>query len=287
MSLRKMSLIDMSNISKPANALVKKISNAIGGIAEPGQIRRIAKAKADAAIIAAEAKIRVTDLQKRAANRWLEEEAKRQKNIEDITAKALPQLKEGSDPNTVEDDWITNFFDKSRIVSDNDMQNLWSRVLAGEANAPGTYSKRTVNSLSDMDKQDAELFSRLCGFAWFLGDLVPLIFDTEAEIYLDQGITFNSLSHLDSIGLIQFMRVGDYARDGLPKEFAVLYYETPMYLEIPDGKESLDIGKARLTHIGQELAPICGSRPVDGFRDYVKENWKEYSPKDHFGATLD
>ena len=281
-----MSLIDMSNISKPANTLVKKISNAIGGIAEPGQIRRIAKAKADAAIIAAETEIHITDLHRRAANRWLDEEAKRQKNIEDITAKALPQLKEGSDPNAVEDDWITNFFDKSRIVSDNDMQNLWSRVLAGEANAPGTYSKRTVNFLSDIDKQDAELFSRLCGLTWFFfGEVIPLIFDTKAEIYLDQGITFDSLSHLDSIGLIQFMGIGNYTREGLPKKFAVHYYETLMYLEMPDSKKYLEVGGARLTQIGQELAPISGSRPVDGFRDYVKEKWKEYSPKDNRGSN--
>ena len=46
------------------------------------------------------------------------------------------------------------------------MQILWARVLAGEANAPGTYSKRTVNLLSDFDKSDAELFTKLCGFGW-------------------------------------------------------------------------------------------------------------------------
>lgn len=279
-----MSLIDLSNISRPANTLVKKISNAIGGIAEPGQIRRIAKAKADAAIIAAKADIRITDLHKRAANRLLEEEAMRQKNIEDITAKALPQLKEEADPRAVEDDWIANFFDKSRIISDDDMQNLWSKVLAGEANSPGTYSKRTVNFLSDMDKRDAELFSKLCGFAWHIGNLKPLIFDTNAEIYGNQGITFGSLSHLESIGLIQFSGVGNYALERLPKNFLIHYYGTPMHLEMPDSKESLEIGQARLTHVGQELAPICGSRPVDGFRDYVKEKWKEYSPKDSMGV---
>ena len=280
-----MSLIDLSNISRPANTLVKKISSAIGSIAEPRQIRRIAKAKADAAIIAAETDIRITDLHKRAANRWLEEEAMRQKNIEDITAKALPQLKEEADPRAVEDDWITNFFDKSRIISDDDMQNLWSKVLAGEANSPGTYSKRTVNFLSDMNKRDAELFSKLCGFAWHIGDLVPLIFDTEAEIHRKKGITFDSLSHLESIGLIQFLGVGSYVRKGLPKSFWTHYYGTPMHLEMPDSKKSLEIGQAQLTHVGQELAPICGSRPVDGFRDYVKEKWKEYSPKDSMGVS--
>ncbi len=81
--------------------------------------------------------------------------------MEDITAKALPRLDENAKPDSIEDDWIVNFLDKSRIVSDNQMQDLWSRVLAGEANSPGTYSKRTVNFLSDLDKIEADLFTKL------------------------------------------------------------------------------------------------------------------------------
>ena len=57
-------------------------------------------------------------------------------NMEGITAKALPLLNENAGPDSMDNDWIVNFFDKSRIVSDDEMQNLWSRVLAGEANAP-------------------------------------------------------------------------------------------------------------------------------------------------------
>ena len=281
-----MPLIDLSNISKPASTLIKKISNAIGGIAEPGQIRRIAQAKADAAVIATKAEIQVTDLRKRAANRWLEEEAMRQKNIEEITAKALLQLKEEADPNKVEDDWIVNFFDKSRIISDDDMQNLWSRILAGEANAPGTYSRRTVNFLSDMDKQDAELFSMLCGFVWLVdGHLEPLIFKVNDQIYSDQGIMFDSLQHLDSIGLIKFADVGEYIEGDLPRIFEAHYDGTSLVLEMPDYRDSLRLGHAQLTRIGKELAPISGSCSVDGFRDYVKEMWAEYSPKDNFGSN--
>jgi hypothetical protein len=57
-----------------------------------------------------------------------------------FTEKALPQLDEGADPNAMEDDWVTNFFDKSRIVSDDVMQELWARVLAGEANRPACHA---------------------------------------------------------------------------------------------------------------------------------------------------
>jgi hypothetical protein len=54
-------------------------------------------------------------------HRFLEEEAKKQLNIEAITEKALPLLEDKSAPQNMADDWITNFFDKSRIVSDADM----------------------------------------------------------------------------------------------------------------------------------------------------------------------
>src|SRR5690242_18963958 len=104
------------------------------------QIIRVARAEAEADRIRAESQIEITDLHKRAMHRFLEEEAKWQSNIEGITSEALAHLKEDSEPQMVEDDWITNIFDKSRIVSDTQMQHLWAKVLAGEANVPGTFS---------------------------------------------------------------------------------------------------------------------------------------------------
>ena len=159
-------LIALGDLTKPATVLIEKISDAVGGIFKPHQIVRVAKAEAEAERFQAESQIQVTDLHRRAMLRFLEEEAKKQSNIEDITQKALPNLKEDSSPQKVEDDWITNFFDKCRIVSDDDMQKLWSQVLAGEANSPGAFSRKTVNLLADLDKSDAELFMRLCSFGW-------------------------------------------------------------------------------------------------------------------------
>ena len=56
------------------------------------------------------------------------EEAIKQRNIESITAKALPQVEESATPQNIENDWIANFFDKSRLISDDEMQVLWSRL---------------------------------------------------------------------------------------------------------------------------------------------------------------
>ena len=274
------SLIDLSNLSKPADTLVKKVSNAVGGLFAPYQIKRMAKAEAEAAMIRAQSETAITDLHRRAVHRWIDEEAQRQSNMEEITAKALPQLDEKAAPDSVENDWLVNFFDKSRIVSDNEMQELWSRVLAGEANTPGTYSKRTVNFLSDLDKADAVLFAKLCGFGWMIGDVVPLVFDVQADIYNQQGINFRSLNHLESIGLVQLNSLTGIVRQNLPKKFTVLYYGSPLLLEMPKNTANeLEIGVVLLTKVGQELAPICGSVPVDGFREFVMAKWKQYLPK--------
>ena len=285
------SLVNLGDLAKPIDTLIHKISDATGVLYEPTRIRRKAKAESDAAIISAkaeaasdiikvESEIEITDLHRRAAQRWIQEEAKRQKNMEDIIGKAVTHVNEKARPDAMEDDWIANFFDKCRLVSDSEMQSLWARVLAGEANAPGTYSKRTVNLLSDFDKSDAELFTKLCGFGWMIGNVVPLVFDEQAEIYNRHGINFGTLRHLESIGLVQCSGITGFKRFDLPNTFVVHYYNKPLLLETPkDADNELGVGKTLLTKIGQELAPICGSKPVEGFYEYVKDWWMRYLPK--------
>ena len=286
-----MSALNVGDLVKPIDTLIHKISDATGVLYEPRRIRRKAEAESDAAIISAkaeaaadiikaESEIEITGLHRRAAQRLIQEEAKRQKNMEDIIDEAEPHLSEEAKPDAMEDDWITNFFDKCRIVSDSEMQSLWARVLAGEANAPGTYSKRTVNLISEFDKSDAELFTKLCGFGWMIGDVTPLVFDEQAEIYNRHGINFDTLSHLETIGLVQYESLTGFVKSSSTKRFVVLYYGKPLPLEMPgNANNTLQVGKILLTKIGQELAPICGSTPVDGFYEYIKDQWKQYLPK--------
>jgi len=278
---KSISVVNFGELSKPADTLIKKVSSAIGGIFAPWQIKRVAKAEAEANLIKAKAEIYITDLHRRAMHRFVEEEARRQENMEAITERALPQLESGSDPSKMEDDWVTNFFDKSRIVSDNEMQELWARVLAGEANSPGTYSKRTVNFLGDLDKRDAELFSALCSFGWFVGNFTPLVFDVKASIYNDKGLNFSTLTHLDSIGLVQFNNISGFIRTGLSKTFMVVYCGQPLTLTMQNEKDnSLSIGRVLLTKVGLELSSVCQAPGVEGFIDYVKEKWSNHLPAD-------
>jgi hypothetical protein len=282
------SLVNLGDLAKPADTLIKKVSKGIDGIFLPFQTVRLAKADAKAALIKAQSEVEVTDIQRRAIRRWLNEEEQKQQNIEDITRKSFQYLHDDTDAGNMDDDWVTNFFDKSKIVSDQEMQVIWARVLAGEANSPGTYSKRTVNSLADFDKRDAILFSKLCGFC-FWGKIdsdsseifFPLIFKSNADIYSNAGINFSILQHLDSIGLIKFDINSRFFFKKQPPKLFVSYYGETLCLELLNDSydNDLPIGQVLFTNTGQELSQIGSGTAVPAFMEYVKEQWKDYLPK--------
>ena len=275
------SLVNLGNLAEPAKVLIEKVSDAVGGAFKPYQIKRVAKAEAEAEIIRANAQIEISELQQRALNRFLVEEAAKQENIESITEKAIPQLEEGADPGGIEKDWLVDFFDKSRIVSDEEMQNLWSAILAGEANKPGSYSKRTLHLMASLDKKDAVLFTKLCRFVWIVGSPVPLVFNSQDDIYSSNGINFIVLKHLDAVGLISFESLSGYKKQGFDKKIHTSYGRKIITLEFPkEDKNDLGIGHAIFTDVGLQLAQFCQGSVADRFEEYAMAEWLKGGVKD-------
>ena len=273
------SLIGTSGLSKPATILIEKISNAFGRHFDPSQTIRMALAEAKAnrirAVSEAETEIEVEELRSRAANRVLNEEITIQENMENITRKAIPDLTDKASPEKIEDDWITNFFDKCRIVSDNEMQELWARVLAGQGNNPGSFSRKTVNLVADLDKRDAGLFTRLCRFMWIVrNEPYPFVFDIEHEIYGRCGISFRSLDRLEALGLVRFDDLSGFRILNLPKKVTTFYGNRQVQLTLSkDSENELGVGKVLLTQSGSELFRIAKASIVEGFFDYVYGRW--------------
>ena len=271
-------IINLGNLSRPATVLTEKISNAIGTLYEPTHIKRVAEAEIQAEKIRAAGNLEITEIQQRGLSRLIQEEGKKQENIESITAQATNHLKEGAQPENIENDWISHFFEKCRNVSDSEMQSLWSGILAGESNKPGSYSKRTIGITSTLDKSDAHVFTSLCSFAITVGsgEVNPFILDEGARIYNTKGINFKSLSHLNSIGLIQFDTVGSFMLQNLRKFATFSYFDQHIILIFQnDSDNSLDFGRVMLTQAGSQLAPICGAQVNREFLDYMAQYYEK------------
>lgn len=266
------SIVNLGDLAKPATVLIEKVSSAVGILYEPRRIRKKAEAEAEAEKIKALAGIELSEIQQRGIERLIYQEARKQENIENITAQAARDLPPHADTENLDEDWIAHFFDRCEKVSDAEMQSLWSRLLAGEATKPGTYSKRTVDFIASMDKKDAELFSSFCTFTWMIGDPTPLIFESQDDIYQSKGINFSSLKHLDSIGLISFESISEYKKQGFGKQAVVYYFGLPTLIEFPaEQGNSMSVGKALFTKAGKELVSICGAKRDQSFYEYAIE----------------
>ena len=269
--------VDIGTLAEPATALIERVSDAVGGIAKPWQITRVAKAEAKAEIIRVENEIEIEGLRIRAAKRFLHEQMFMQSNLEKTVYAAPayldPQI---ARPDLVSEDWIFNWAEKAKMTSDAYMRELWAKVLAREANALGSSSRRTVNLMANMDRHDGSLFTRLCGFVWQINEEYTLLtFRENGDSYEDHGINNEAISILIELGLI---RPSDsFFAPELPireRKCVATYHGERVELEFPhEDRSFLYIWKCHLTQSGLELLPICDAEPVDGYFDYVCGQW--------------
>ena len=269
------SLINLGELSKPATVLIEKISDAVGGIAKPWHIRRVATAEAKADLVRAQTRIEISELEERALLRMVREEGKKQENIESITEKAIPHILPDAKPESVEDDWITHFFDRGRLVSNAEMQTVWASILAGEATRPGSFAKKTVDLVATLDMADANLFAKLCTFAWDFCGISVFVHDEKHKIFNDCGINFETLTHLDNIGLITFNSISGFGRHPMPNKIFAAYYGRLICIELPAGETTFHTGRVMLTRAGLQLAPVCGSLKSDPYFTFMLDCWLE------------
>ncbi len=267
--------VDTEGVTRPVTVFVERMADFIGGAFEPYQIVRVEKAKAKAAKVRAESEIEIAELRDRAFNRLVEEQIRKQQNLEAIRDKAIPLIGDSATPERMDHDWIANTVEKSQNVSDEQMQEMWARILAGEANNPGTFSRKTINILADMDKDDAELFSTLCGFLWRLdGQWTEYVFPDD-EFFQQKGINVLAIGDVESLGLVHVSPTGFRTPD-LPQEVVASYFGKSAQLTLLKSTgNSLLGGYVMFNGAGRQLETICEREEVDGLFEFMCDKWEK------------
>ena len=282
-------LNSLGKLAAPANTLIEKIAGAMNWMAEPHQRKRLARADAEVARTRAESDIEVAEIYRRTGRRLMGEEVLRQENIESVITKALPLLSAGADPESIHDDWIVLLFQHARLASDEKIQEWWSRILADEANALGSFSRKALNILADIGRPDAEMFRQICGFSCEIEGPLLLVFDEADKVYTENGVTIERLRHAQDLGLISYGENPIFGHPGycltdVSKILTVTYFGERLRVrsQSADGKP-VPIGRVIFTRAGEEIVSIAGGRTVNGFWDYVKDRWVSHIVDDSSG----
>lgn len=271
--------VDLKEASKAVKKFVDSVSRGLGILYEPYRIKKLASALTEASAIIETADEATKALFHRTLTRQSLQEMGYQKNIEAITQSAMKALPGDVNDEPVDDDWLTYFFEKCKTVSDENMQMIWSRILAGEVSKPGSYSLRTLNLIRLLDKQEAEIFTNFCGYVCSNKDGHHRMLITDAaESYLKvKGFHGGHTTCLMEAGLINdgfFMLPKD---DNNNIRASIIYFDKEIELIKPPQKHLLDkiYGICPLTNTGHELLPICGAKPDYDYYDCLVESYKK------------
>ena len=128
-------LANIGDLAKPANTLDRRFQMQSAGYTNRIRLEELHRLKQRQKRSRLSRRLRSPSFSTRTMAKFFIEEAKQQGNMEAIT-KALPLVTDGAKLQEIEDDWITHFFERARLISDNEMQKLWAAILAGQANAP-------------------------------------------------------------------------------------------------------------------------------------------------------
>ena len=187
---------------------------------------------------------------------WIEfQERKRLANIKSVISNAADVLADKKVADYEPDpDWTARFFNYAQDISSEEMQKIWAKILAGEVEHPGKISLRTIDTLKNMTRKDAELFEEISGFVLDSN----FIFHEESRIQGHSAIKFDNILDLQDCGLIktQFSLVWNVDWDN--KEESMFRYQgrTLEIVEDTNTRKDLEIPAVFLTTTGKELFSI-------------------------------
>lgn len=140
---------------------------------------------------------------------------RRLENISSIVGRASRALPAGEVPD-VEPDmaWTSSYSNAAQDISDENIQELWARTLAGEIASPGSTSIRTLGVLRDLDQPTALRFRRLCSIAVsfsvdgadFDHRVISVSGDASQNALQSYGVSYDDLNVLNEHGLV----ISDY-----------------------------------------------------------------------------
>lgn len=178
-------------------------------------------------------------------------------------------------------DWFIRFYEAVGNISDEEMQLMWAKILAGEVNKPKSFSLGTLDVMRDLSKQDAELFAKVCRHC--IQSSSKKLCLPNYDNYLEKcGITYSEILRLDEIGLINSNGSIELEMS-ISNDSPALIINQELVITITAIKENIKTCSIKLypfTLIGNEMATLIGEvTSDDDFLLFAKEVAKDTSLK--------
>lgn len=184
-----------------------------------------------------------------------------QLNREDIVYLTIEDLSTNhetvnNNDNKINDEWMNHFAQYSSQASSENLQTLWSRLLAGEIRKPGEFSLTTLRIIAELDEEIANLFQQ---YAVNIIDQGYIIKDTDIK-----GQKLTDLIFLEEVGLLQDVSghlILPYRKDS---DNQIIVKNNDLYLIIkPVNDAPINVPLIKLTRAGTEILKLIAKEKDD------------------------
>jgi Protein of unknown function (DUF2806) len=165
---------------------------------------------------------------------------------------------------TVDPDWFTKWRNNAQDASNEELQKLWARILAGEIKLPGTFSVATLNFLSRLSKADAELIEKFSAYVLDGNFIYGYENGDEYTLYNQEKVTLDNFIELEELGFIS--GVGGLYGTTYKSTFTDRYvsfihhYTYAIMFEGDDPKQEFQVVSCPLTKVGREVIRLTPQR---------------------------
>ena len=217
-------------------------------------------------------------------------EQNRLNNLKSIMTIAMGVSYSESSTEQIDSDWFHAFTAMAENIYAAEMQELWGKILAVEVQRPGSFSLRTLETLTKLTQRDAELFSRACQLACRRNqDPTPVIITgyhvkagllsllspaSNGAVQLSQhGLTYTDILALSNMKLLYATEVETGL---LPKGATQLLKFSKTQLQLTPKHASLWLTYYRFTSVGAELAKLIPRNESANLLADVQQLFRRY-----------
>ena len=199
-------------------------------------------------------------------------------NIEAVFNYAEDELKSEVQYALPEVSFIDDFTTLIEDVTNDEIRRLLGKILAGEMEAEGSFSRLTICKLTQFSKREVELIEKICTVSFggysSLGWVIPtpvLIGADKSDDVQSECITNYELRDLDALGII---KNDIYIEHDFGKEEHYRFCLNGIeYRATANAPVKLRFTSALFTSVGAELSRlfVCGTSPE--ILRVIKEEW--------------
>ncbi|HUO50105.1 MAG TPA: DUF2806 domain-containing protein [Candidatus Paceibacterota bacterium] len=178
----------------------------------------------------------------------------------------------------IDNDVFWGLIEHSKEISNEDVQELIAKIIAGEYNVPGTYSMSTLQVLKMLGKPELELFERMCGFLLDKSRIPQELFhlgDDVKDFMSALNLDFGSLQTLQSLSLILPNEMTQTIPNPDKKNYHSSYFDKALvFTPIDDNYKEIKLpDHYGLSAVGAQILRHLSPKFNNAFYEWLKKHY--------------